>query len=285
MNSVVSSPDHQPTGAAALQGGAARRQSRPSRRALYAALPIVVFVIIAVAWELAARSMRSLLFPSFTGTVRATLQMLGDHDFQVALWTSNQAFLLGLAISLIVGIPLGIIMGRFRTVERVVNPYLDIALTTPTAAIIPFLILFVGTGLEMRTAVVVLFAIPYVIVNSRAGVRQVDPTLIEMATSFGARERQIWRRILLPGALPAVMTGVRLGLSRAFTGMVLVELLGGGAGIGLLMLRFQGFFQPDNLYATVVLMIIEALVLIQVVARFERRLVPWARSTSLDRPA
>lgn len=246
-------------------------------------LPVVVFVVFAASWEAVASAMRSLLFPTFMQTVRATTALVVDPEFLRALVLSNQGFVIGSLIAIGAGIPIGLTMARFPTLERGLNPYLDIVLTTPTAALIPFLILFIGTDLAMRTTVIVLFAIPYVIVNARAGVRQVDPSLVEMGTSFGASERQLWRRVLLPGALPAVMTGVRIGLSRAFTGMVIVELLGAGAGIGVLILKYQGLFRPADLYGVVVLMIIEALVLIQLVARLERRLVPWAPSALTTR--
>ncbi|MDO8485449.1 MAG: ABC transporter permease subunit, partial [Candidatus Limnocylindrales bacterium] len=114
-----------------------------------------------------------------------------------------------------------------------------------------------------------------------AGVRQVDPELIEMATSYGASEREIWRKILLPGALPAIMTGVRLGLGRGVTGMVIIELLMVAVGIGGLILNFQGRFQAALLYALVVLVVIEALVLVQLVRYVEHRVAPWASQTVL----
>jgi NitT/TauT family transport system permease protein len=128
---------------------------------------------------------------------------------------------------------------------------------------------------------VVVFAIPVVIVNSRAGIRSVDRALIEMATSYGAGERQIWREILLPGALPAIMTGVRLGLGRAVTGMVIIELLLVAVGIGSLILSFRGMFMPDMLYGVVVLVVIEALILVSVVRVVERRVAPWSRDVQL----
>jgi ABC-type nitrate/sulfonate/bicarbonate transport system permease component len=102
-----------------------------------------------------------------------------------------------------------------------------------------------------------------------------------MARSFGADERTIWRRILLPGALPAIVTGVRLALGRAITGMVIVELLMVSVGIGNLILRFRGFFQAESLYAVVVLVVIEALLLVSLVRWLERRIAPWAQEARL----
>ena len=166
-------------------------------------------------------------------------------------------------------------MGRFRGAEQFTDVYVNILIVTPMAALIPLLLMSLGFTLASRVILVTLFAITMVIVNSRAGVRQVDVALLEMARSFGASEWQIWRRVLLPAALPAIMTGVRIGLGRAITGMVIVELLMVSVGIGNLILRFRGVFEYDRLYAVVVLVVIEALVLINVARAFERRATPW----------
>jgi NitT/TauT family transport system permease protein len=149
------------------------------------------------------------------------------------------------------------------------------------AALIPLLIMSLGLGLASRVVLVVVFSIPVVIVNARAGIRSVDANLIEMATSYGAGERQIWREILLPGALPAIMTGVRLGLGRAVTGMVIIELLMVAVGIGGLILNFRGTFQADMLYAVVVLIVVEALILVSIVRLVERWVAPWSRDVVL----
>jgi ABC-type nitrate/sulfonate/bicarbonate transport system permease component len=123
-----------------------------------------------------------------------------------------------------------------------------------------------------------MFSITMVIVNSRAGVRQVDPSFIEMARCFGANERQIWARVLLPGALPAIMTGVRIGLGRAITGMVIVELLLVSVGLGNLILRYSARFESDKLYALIIIIVAEALILISLTRRLERAVAPWSRS-------
>jgi ABC-type nitrate/sulfonate/bicarbonate transport system permease component len=143
------------------------------------------------------------------------------------------------------------------------------------AAIIPLLVMSVGFGLASRVILVTVFAIVMVIVNARAGVRQVDPSLIQMARSFGASEATIWRRILIPGALPAIMTGVRLGLGRAVTGMVIVELLMVSVALGRLILQYRGMFQAASLYAVIIVILAEALILISVVGWLEQRFTPW----------
>jgi ABC-type nitrate/sulfonate/bicarbonate transport system permease component len=146
----------------------------------------------------------------------------------------------------------------------------------PMAAIIPLLMMSVGFGLASRVILVTILSIVMVVVNCRAGVRQVDPSLIEMARSFGATERQVWSRILLPGALPAIMTGIRLGVGRAVTGMVIVELLLVSAALGGLILEYRGLFKAPLLYGTIVIILAEALLLISA-ARWATRWVRPAR--------
>jgi ABC-type nitrate/sulfonate/bicarbonate transport system permease component len=238
-------------------------------------LRLVTLAIIAGLWQWYAVAVGGLLIPTFDGTIAAFFGLLGDPEFWEAVWVSNQAMLIGFALSLAAGIPLGLIMGRYRAAEAFTDVYINILLVTPMAAIIPLIIMAIGFGIEARVLLVVLFGLPMVIVNCRAGVRQVDPTLIEMSQSFGARERSIWWRILLPGSMPAVMTGVRIGLSRSLTAMVVIELLLVAVGLGGLIINFRGDFNAEALYAVVVFVVLEALLLIQIARWFERRLVPW----------
>lgn len=242
---------------------------------------LIVLVIFGSIWEVYSRVAHLLLVPTFTGTVAGTIELLIDPEFWTAFLVSNQALVLGFAISAVVGVPLGLAAARYRNVEGFVDPYLNILLVTPMAALIPILLMSLGIGLTSRVFLVVVFAVPVIVVNSRAGVRQVDPSLIEMAQSYGAGERQIWRKILIPGALPAIMTGIRLGLGRAVTGMVIIELLMVAVGIGSLILNFQGRFQAGLLYGVVVLVVIEALILVSIVRAIEHRIAPWASQTVL----
>ncbi|WP_232666075.1 ABC transporter permease [Pseudonocardia sp. TRM90224] len=251
-------------------------------RLLGSSLPyqLVTFVAFAAAWEVYATVWGGLLIPSFTETVHATIGLLVSAELWAAMYVSNQALALGFAIAVLIGVPAGIVLGRFRWLERFADVYLNILLVTPMAAIIPLLVMSLGFGLASRVVLVAIFSIVMVVVNSRAGVRQVDPSLIEMARSFGATERQIWTRVLLPGAMPAIMTGIRLGVGRAVTGMVIVELLMVSAALGGLILEYRGLFKAASLYGTIVIILAEALLLISAARWAERRLTGWAQTDS-----
>ncbi|RBQ17505.1 ABC transporter permease [Spongiactinospora rosea] len=272
--------------AASRTGPIEARRPGPLRRLLGASLPyqLLTFAVFAVAWEVYATMWGGLLLPTFTETVGATIELLGTAELWQAMYVSNQALVIGFAIAVVIGVPLGIVLGRFRALERFADVYLNILLVTPMAAIIPLLMMSVGFGLASRVILVAVFSIVMVVVNSRTGVRQVDPSLIEMARSFGATERQIWTRILLPGALPAIMTGIRLGVGRAVTGMVLVELLMVSAALGGLILEYRGLFRAPMLYGTIVIILAEALLLISLARWGEHRLTRWSKTTTARSP-
>ncbi len=191
------------------------------------------------------------------------------------MWTSNQALILGFTFAAISGIGIGLVIGRWRTAEQVIDPYLSILLATPMTALIPVLILVAGLGLFSRVLIVFLFSIVVIIVNTRTGMRTLEPSWIEMAHSFGANEWQLWRAVLFPGALPGVITGLRLGLGRALTGMVAVELTLIAVGIGRLILDYQATFEAPSVYATVLVVVIEAVLLLRLLRALEGRITPW----------
>ena len=272
------------------RAGSGRRPSMPGLRAgllrvvdrplTYRLLPPLLFAVV---WQVYAESdAGGFVIPSFTETMQALGELVRDGAFWSALLESNQALVLGFVAAVVAGIPLGLAMGRFPLLQRAADPYMSILVVMPIAALIPILVMSVGIGLTARVILVALFAFPMVVVNTYTGVRQVDPKLIEMARSFMANERQIWRRILIPGAMPAIMTGVRIGLGRAITGMVIAELLMVSVGIGELILEFRSMFSSDALYATVIIVVAEAIVLMAVARRIERRLMPWTRDGGID---
>jgi NitT/TauT family transport system permease protein len=239
--------------------------------------PLIALALFGGAWELFARQSDSLLIPSFGETLASLVGLVISPALWYALAISNLALLLGFGLSLVTGIPLGFAIGRYRVLEGLVNPYLTIFLTVPIAGFIPLLLITLGIGLEARVAIVYMFAIVVLVANCRAGVRQVDPLLIEMARGFGASELQIWRRILLPASVPATMAGVRVSLGHAVTGMVVVELLLVAVGIGRLILELQSQFNASGVYASVVVVVVEAVLLISIAEWVGRRAAPWSR--------
>lgn len=255
-----------------------RERTKKRRKSLPAwGLRLMVFVLFAALWQFSASRIHNMLIPTFTEMIGGFVQLVFVNGrIWEALFISNQALVLGYVLSIVVAIPLGLAAGRARVIDRLLNPYVGIFLAIPVAPLIPIVITALGLGLASRVVIVFLFAFIYITVNTRAGVRTVDPGLIEMAKSFCANERQVWRRIVIPAAVPAIFAGLRIGLGRAIAGMVIVELLLVASGLGRLLLEFAGRLQSDLVFATVLVVILEALLLLGAMRLVEKKAAPWA---------
>ena len=230
-------------------------------------------------WEIAGRAAGSFLIPTASGTLAALLTLVKTRDFWSALWLSNQALLIGYPLALVAGIVAGLALARWRMVDLALDLYLQVLLVTPMAAVMPLVIMALGLGLWPRAAVVFTFAFPIVAATVRAGARHADDRLVGMARSFCATETQVWRSVVVPGALPAVMTAARLGLGRAIAGMIAVELLLVAVGVGRLILVFRADFDAAAVYAVVAIVIAEAVGLLAAASAIERRLTAWTRAS------
>ncbi|MGE0450105.1 MAG: ABC transporter permease [Vicinamibacterales bacterium] len=226
---------------------------------------------IGLLWELTGRWSNSLLLPSASETISALVHLATTPLFWHALWASNQALLVGFPLAAAAGVAGGLALARWQTVDRWLDVYVELLLVIPKSAVMPLVVMTLGFGLTPRALVVFIFAFPVIVVTVRSGVRQVDQRLLSMARAFCASEAQIWRRVLVPGARPAVMTALRLGIARAVAGMVTVELLLVAVGVGQLILRFRADFDAGSVYAMVLVVVAEAVVLIRLAGLLERR--------------
>lgn len=187
---------------------------------------------------------------------------------------SNQSLVIGFALTVPVGIIGGLALGRFPALDRWLGVFLDIALVTPQVALVPIIVVALGIDLAARATVVFLFAVPFLVVNVRAGTRSVDPRYVEMARSFGASELQLWRRVIVPGMLPAVAAGLRIAISRSVVGMVIVELTLVSVGMGALIQNSRALFRPAEVFAVTGVLVAEGLILISLARWAERRVAP-----------
>lgn len=240
--------------------------------------PLCTAVALAVVWELWSRSADSLMVPGFFETMGALVQLCFDGRFWGALGTSAKSAALGFSSAVLIGVPVGVLMARVKRFERIFDVYVSIALTTPIAAIMPLLLMITGIGTTTLVVIVYLFAWPFIVINARAGVRSVDVRLVEMARSFGASEAVIWKRILLPAAAPGIFVGIRLGLARAINGVFVAELIIIAVGVGGLLLEYRASFQGAELYATVLMVILLSLGLLNLLKAVQRKLFPWSEA-------
>ncbi len=236
------------------------------------AASVVAFLLL---WEWAARVPISFNFPSPGATLTALSALVRSGALLSATVTSLQSLLLGFGGAVVVGVPLGLVMGVVRPVGRVARVYLDVLIALPTAALIPLVILSFGINIASSAVIVFVFSAPFVAMNAYGGVRDVRPRLVEMAQAFDASWGQLVTRIVLPSALPMVMAGLRYGLSRAFVGLIVAELLLSPFGLGRLIMMSRSMFEHDRMFATVLWTLLLAGAALTALARLEARLLRW----------
>jgi ABC-type nitrate/sulfonate/bicarbonate transport system permease component len=236
------------------------------------AASMVAFLLL---WEWAARVPISFNFPSPGATLAALVALLRSGALPAATLISLQSLLLGFGVAVLVGVPLGLLMGVIGPVGRVARVYLDLLIALPTAALVPLVILSVGINIVSSAVIVFVFSAPFVVMNAYGGVRDVRPRLVEMARAFDASWGQLFTRIVLPSALPMILAGIRYALSRAFVGLIVAELLLSPFGLGRLIMTSRSMFEHDRMFATVLWTLLFAGAALAAVARVEARLLRW----------
>lgn len=173
---------------------------RPITAGQAAVARIVAFIVFAGLWEWGARAANSILIPTFLETVKSLFEtMFVTGDVWPALWVSNIPMIVGYVISVVISVPLGLAMARWNVIDRMLSPITAVMLALPIAPLVPVVLVALGMGMTPKVVIIILFSWVFITTNVRAGTRQVDRHLVEMARSFGASEREVWFRILIPG--------------------------------------------------------------------------------------
>lgn len=232
-------------------------------------------IILALTWEAAARGENVYLFPPVSSILVAWTEILGSGQLVRSLLVSLQALTLGFLLSVAVGIPVGLLMGRYQRLDAFLDLYMAALLAIPIISFIPLLVIAFGLGLHSRVWIVFLFTFVIIAVNAKTGVRNVDPTLTEMARSFGARERDLFVKVILPAALPMIMAGLRLGMGRAVVGMITSEVVLAVVGIGAMLMSFGASFDTPALFATILTVVLLAVAALSLIQSLDRRVTPW----------
>lgn len=233
-------------------------------------LPVAALLVGVVSWEIAARLLQTPFLPSFWLVLRAWWNIYQSGVLVAELIVSLQTLFKGYLLAVVLGLTMGIVMGRYRRVEYYFEPLIDINLATPTLLFIPFLFAIFDIGDEIRIAIVFMYAVFIIIVNTVAGIRTADRELTEMAKSFGATERQVFFKIVIYSAMPMMMAGLRIGVSRAVKGMINGELFIALVGLGARLRTYGGSFQIDKTLAILLTIIFVALTATSLVQYFSR---------------
>jgi NitT/TauT family transport system permease protein len=230
-------------------------------------------------WEIVSRFLISnalfLAAPSQIAVAIYNLAVSGELWHHMGI--SALEFALGYVIASVLGIALGVAMASSVTAKRALQPWVSGLYATPTIALAPLFILWLGIGIWSKVIVVISLVLFPVTINTEAGLRTTSERLIEMLRSFGATRRQIFYKISLPSALPFILAGLKLGIGRGLIGVVVAELFGSRAGLGRLISQSADAFNMPELFAGVVILAVAGIVMTAGFSWFEERLVPWTR--------
>ncbi len=252
------------------RGGAARLASR------YAL--VLAFL---VAWEAAARlgAINASIFPApdqiaqamWKGLTSGTLRA----DIAISLQRSGAAF----ALAVLSGIPLGLIMGRFRAIEGALDPILQLFRQTSALALYPVFILIFGLGETSKVFVIFWATLFPILLATIGGVKEVDRKLIEMARTYGASEPTIFRRVILPASVPQIFVGLRLSATTALLLLIAAEMIGANKGLGFTVLNAQYNFEIPTMFAAIFLLAFLGLAANALLVRLQAKLCRWSDAT------
>jgi ABC-type nitrate/sulfonate/bicarbonate transport system permease component len=226
-------------------------------------------------WEWYGRRVDPLFFSSPSAIVRAIPDMIRSGVLPKAIASSCQALFIGFGCAIVIGIVIGLVTGRYRLANAALSVQITSLYSTPTVALIPLLILWFGLGLEAKVVVVFLSAVFPIIINTQGGAENVQGSLVEVGLVEGASEWQIFTKIIVPGALPYIMTGIRLSVGRAVVGMVVAEMFTAISGLGGQIITYGNSFATDKLLVVVVVLAVLGVILTQITRRLEMLFAPW----------
>jgi NitT/TauT family transport system permease protein len=232
-------------------------------------------VTVLLLWEIFGRQVNPLFLSYPSAIARAFGQVLATGEFQRQALISLEVFAIGLSAALILGIALGLLMGRYRLAEYLLDPYVYAFDATPRVALIPVLLLWFGLGLPSRIAIVFLSGLFPVLMNTFSGVRTVSTSLVEVGRAYGARERELFSKIILPAALPFIMAGIRLAIGRALIGIITAEMFTAVTGLGALLIRYSSALATDKFFVPVIFLSLLGVILSSGVEKLQKRLAPW----------
>jgi len=256
---------------------AAAEARRAKRRSLRRGL--TSFVLLAILWELAGRYVltNKLFFVPLSDVIEAAARLWSTGELQHHIAVSFTELAAGIAIAIVIGVPFGIISGISRRFRDYSDLLVAALYATPLVAVAPLLVLWLGIGAASKAAVVFLTAVFPILINTSAGIIATEAVLIEVAQSFGGSRFQIIRKVMVPSALPFMLTGMRLAIGRGIVGVVVGEILGSQAGLGYLILVAGQSFDVPNLFVGVVALAIAGISLTFLAQFAEQYATRWRR--------
>ena len=233
---------------------------------------------LVIGWEIGGLFTPQIFFAPFHATVIAFFRMSIDGTLLIASLNSLGVLLAGLALSVVIGVVLGLLMGRYRRFEWMAAPYVNGLYATPTVALLPVVSLWLGLYTAPKVAIVVLLAVFPIIKNIHAGVATLSQELLEPAVSMGATELQISHKVVAPAIIPFLMAGLRLAVGRGIVGLVVGEFFTAQTGLGGVLVRYASNFKTAEMFVPIAVLAAIGYGLTSAVVILQEWLAPWKES-------
>jgi ABC-type nitrate/sulfonate/bicarbonate transport system permease component len=239
------------------------------------AVTVGALALFLLLWEFFGRGINPVFGSYPTAIAAAFWDIAVNGQLWDALLDSLRPFVFGYVLAIVIGVPLGLVIGRFWYVEAALGILVTGGYAMPLVALVPLLILWLGLGFKVKVAVIFLMAVFPIVINTWLGVRSVPKALIEVGKSFVASDTTILRRIVLPATLPYIMAGIRLAVGRAVVAMVIAEFFTSISGLGAIIINSANNFDTATMFVPILLLMVLAVGLNNLIGWVERRVAPW----------
>jgi ABC-type nitrate/sulfonate/bicarbonate transport system permease component len=246
------------------------------------AVRMVSLAAVLSLWEFYGRRVNPILFTYPSAVARAFVELVASGE----LWSYMQQSLVVLAyasfFAVVVGVVLGVAMGRFAIFEWAADIYINALYSMPMVAVVPLIVLWFGFKIPAKVIIVFAFMVFPVLLNTFEGVKNVDRNLQEVARSFCSSEAQLWRHLIIPSAIPFIVAGVRLAIGRGLVGMIVAEFYTSVTGLGYMIVRYANALETDKLFVPIVVVMLLGVGLMGLAKWIEGRIAPWRTAIEKD---
>ncbi|MCW2539974.1 MAG: hypothetical protein JWN95_1699 [Frankiales bacterium] len=267
----------------ATAGSTGLAPSRNLLRRATIALPLLSVLIFLAVWQIVGGHIDPILLATPVNVVKAFWDLLTSGQLGPAFATAMGDLATGYLLATVVGVAIGVLMGRSPIVERVLNPYVNFFQATPLIALVPLVVIWFGVGFEARVTVTFMLAVWSIIINTATGVKETPPALIDVGRVYKLSRWRVITGVALPNAVPNIFAGLRIALGKALIGMVIAQMEISVTGLGGLIINYGNAFKTAYLLAAVCTASLVGVVAASVLEIIRRLAFPWTKGEDLGR--
>ena len=256
---------------------------RQGLRRIRTLLPILSVVVFLAVWQVVGSHVDPILLATPSKVIEAFWELLKSGELGPAFGTAMGDLATGYILAMVVGIGVGVVMGRSPDVERVLNPYVNFFQATPLIALVPLIVIWFGVGFEARVAVTFMLAVWSIIINTATGVKETPPSLIDVGRVYRLSRWQVVAGVAIPNAVPNIFAGLRIALGKALIGMVIAQMEISVTGLGGLITNYGNAFKTAYLLAAVCTASLVGVIAAAVLELVRRWVFPWTQGEDLGR--